>query len=435
VVSPPDGTNAAGGRITVAVELTERGGSVGRVEWRVNGLTVGLDSPAAPQAGQSLRFTRPLSLDAGNNTIEVVAYNGANLIASTSARINIAVPATAPRPVGAPTPRLFVLAAGVDNYTDLRFRLTYAVTDARAVAQAMQDTGHGMYRSVEVTLLSDAEVTRDRLDAAFADLSKKIEPSDVFVLYLAGHGKTVDGRYYFVPPTFKVDGQLDESTINAAVAAQGIAQEQWQRWFTQVPARRSLILFDTCESGTIAKDERETKGLERGAANDRLAQATGRSILTASSSSTVAFEGYRSHGLFTYNLLDAIDRGDGDASGTIEVSELAAYVYSQVTSISERVFGQRQEPQIKITLNYPLTRQANVLKDGATPVAQDIKPTYQLAQAAQLRIKPVNGTTVVRGLLPKTAVTVVKTEGGWTLVARGGRPLGYVATRDLVPIQ
>jgi hypothetical protein len=30
-------------------------------------------------------------------------------------------------------------------------------------------------------------------------------------------------------------------------------------------------------------------------------------------------EGYRGHGLLTYNVLDALDRGDGDNSGTIEV--------------------------------------------------------------------------------------------------------------------
>ncbi|MCX7309014.1 MAG: hypothetical protein NTZ72_14145 [Afipia sp.] len=87
-----------------------------------------------------------------------------------------------------------------------------------------------------------------------------------------------------------------------------------------------------------------TKSLEQGAANDRLAQATGCSIITASSGSTEAFEGFHRHGLFTYNLLDAIGRGDGGNNGTIEVSELAAFVFAQVSSTSERVFKQRQEP-------------------------------------------------------------------------------------------
>jgi uncharacterized caspase-like protein len=282
-------------------------------------------------------------------------------------------------------------------------------------------------------VLSNSEVTAAGLDAAFQDLSKNILPGDVFVLYLAGHGKTVDGRYYFVPQNFKLEGDFTDAAIDAAVRAQGIAQEQWQRWFASIPARKSVILFDTCESGTLTGDASETKSLEQGAANDRLAQATGRSIITASSGSTAALEGYHGHGLFTYNLLDALNRGDSDNNGTIEVSELAAFVYAQVTAISERVFKQRQEPQMKITLNYPLTKQTHFLQDEV-PVAM-AKPTYQLTQAASLQIKPGSDATVVRGLSSKTAVTVLESKNGWSLIASEGKPLGYVATRDLAPVQ
>jgi hypothetical protein len=41
---------------------------------------------------------------------------------------------------------------------------------------------------------------------------------------------------------------------------------------------------------------------------------------------------------------------------------------------------------------------------------------------------------VVRSLAPKTAVTVLRSEGGWSLIAAEGKPLGYVATRDLAPM-
>jgi len=47
-----------------------------------------------------------------------------------------------------------------------------------------------------------------------------------------------------------------------------------------------VLIFDTCES-TLAGEGRATE-LERGAANDRLVQATGRSILTASSGTSDA---------------------------------------------------------------------------------------------------------------------------------------------------
>src|SRR5262249_40401209 len=158
--------------------------------------------------------------------------------------------------------------------------LSFAVSDAKEVARGFGEASGDLYQSVEVKLMSDAEVTRDKLDAAFAEIAAKASASDVFVLYLAGHGKTVDGRYYFVPQDFAIQGELSDKIINAAVKEKAIAQEQWQKWFASVPARKSVILFDTCESGTLAGDE--TQQLEKGAANDRLAQATGRSILAAS---------------------------------------------------------------------------------------------------------------------------------------------------------
>ena len=436
LISPTVEAIATSQQVSAEVELTERGGGIGRVEWRVNGVTVGIETlPVLPAAGQTLKLTRSLTLAAGNNTIEVVAYNKANLIASVPAGVTVAAQGAAPTTGPDGAQRLFVLAAGSDDYADKRFQLQYSVPDAKAIAQAFVDSGKGLYESVEVKVMSNADATGDKLDAAFQELSKKIQPTDVFVLYLAGHGKTVDGRYYFVPQNFKIDGELTTAKINTAVIAQGISQEQWQRWFSLIPARKSMILFDTCESGTLTGDEGLTKALEQGAANDRLAQATGRSIMTASSGSTEAFEGFRGHGLFTYNLLDALERGDGDNNGTIEVSELATYVYSQVSSISERVFRQRQEPQIKINLNYPLAKQTRVLQDDVPAIALDTKPGFQLTQEAQLQIKPTNGGTIVRSLTPRTAVTVIRSENGWSLIASGGKPLGYVATKDLAPIQ
>lgn len=430
--------------ILVEAEIIDRGGGVGRVEWRANGVTAGIDTPAPASVGVPLSLTRSLALDPGDNTIEVVAYNRANLIASVPARVSVTsqagapaivpsqptAPAVAPEqaPVAVAKPRLFMVVAGVDDYADKRFKLSYAVSDAKDIARGFQDSAGNLYQSAEIKLMTDAEVTKEKLDAAFAEMAAKASASDVFVLYLAGHGKTVDGRYYFVPQDFAIDGELTEKVIDAAVKTKAIAQDQWQRWFASIPARKSVILFDTCDSGTLAGDE--TQQLEKGAANNRLSQATGRSILAASGGSQEALEGYHGHGLFTYEILDAINQADGDRNGTIELNELAAYVYSQVSELSQQVFKQRQVPEMKITANYPLTRQTRILQDEVTPVAE-AKPTYQVAQAAQLQVQPSSGATVVRSLLAKTPVTVLESRNGWSLIASGGTPIGYVATRDL----
>ena len=433
-------------QVTAAVEITNTGGGIGRVEWRLNGVTVGVETPQAPPAaGATVRLTRGLSLDAGDNAVEVVAYNGQNLVASQAARGTVAGPAQA-TPTAAS--RLFVLAVGLNDYADPNIKLNLAVPDAQALSEALVQAGKGLYASVEVTLLRDAEVKRERLDATFTALAAKVQPSDTFVFFLAGHGKTIDGRYYFMPQNATLAsvraitgaGGADarpraEAELRKVVLSQGIAQEQWQAWFASIPAKKSVLLFDTCESGSLTEEGRDTRALERDAANGRLAQATGRTILTAASDDQEASEGYRGHGLFTYNVLEALERGDSDRNGKIDVTELAAYVYAEVSALSEQVFRARQVPQVRIAGNYPLVNQFAALGGAAPGLTIAAKPTHVVSAASELLIQPAFGATSVRKLDANTPVTLVKSEAGWTLVASEGRPIGYVAAGGLTPMQ
>jgi WD40 repeat protein/uncharacterized caspase-like protein len=422
---------ATGDQIALVGEIVDRGGGIGRVEWRVNGVTVGIETPAAPPAGQPLRLTRNVALEEGENEIEVVAYNRANLIASAQARVQVVAQAPATRTAS----RMFVLAVGLNDYAAPSLQLTNAVADAKALAAAFSDAGKGMYQSVEVLLVQDADVRRGKLDAIFTELATKVRPTDVFVFFLGGHGKTVDGRYYFIPQDFAMDGVTTPAALETAVVKQGISQEQWQTWFARIAARKSLLLFDTCESGSLTGDGKETRALERGAANDRLVQATGRTILTASSDDTDAFEGFGGHGLFTYNVLEALERADSDGNGRIEVAELATYVYAQVTALSEKVFKQRQVPQVRITGNYSLAKPTQIFAGKEPGIVISAKATHQTAAAAELLVLPAVGARRVRKLDAKTPVTLVKSDAGWTLVAREGRPIGFVAAKDLSPVQ
>jgi len=85
-----------GTRVAAEAEITDRGGGIGRVEWRVNGITAGIDAAAPGSTGQPVRLTRSLVLDSGDNTIEVVAYNSANLISSAPARASVVAQVASP---------------------------------------------------------------------------------------------------------------------------------------------------------------------------------------------------------------------------------------------------------------------------------------------------------------------------------------------------
>src|SRR5262249_38313962 len=111
MASPGDGSTAPDNRITAEVEVTDRGSGTGRVAGRCSGLPGGGHNPAASGGGQPLRLTRSPALAAGSNAIEVVAYNGANLIAALRAGVTVTAPPAAPGAPTAGSARLFVLAA------------------------------------------------------------------------------------------------------------------------------------------------------------------------------------------------------------------------------------------------------------------------------------------------------------------------------------
>jgi hypothetical protein len=292
IVSPEDRSPADGDEVAVEAVLADQGGGVGKIEWRVNGTTLGVDerglsrvdaeaAPPAPAAnGPTTTITRTLSLEPGENRIELIAYNKTNLIASKPARITMNWDGD----TGATLPKLYVLAVGVNDHWDSRLKLTYAVPDADALAEAFRQSGAGtLYSSVEVRKIEDGDVTTANLDKVFGELAGEVHARDAFVFFLAGHGKTIDGRYYYVPQDFRYEGEQ-------SIVDKGIDQARLQAWFAQIPARRSVLLFDTCESGTLTGEKTAQRGLERVAALDRMTQAMGRTVLSASTDDAPALE-------------------------------------------------------------------------------------------------------------------------------------------------
>ena len=396
IISPVSGTSSQTDQVVVEATIADQGGGIGKVEWRVNGVTVGLeargfervDAPAG--SGWSRTVKRTLSLAPGDNKIEVLAYNTKGLIASEPAQVSI-------KWDGAKTatpPKLYVLAVGVNDYYDSRLRLAYAVPDATALAQGFRKAGEGLYTAVEVKTVLDRDVTLTNLDRVFADLSQKVQPHDVFVFFLAGHGKTRNGRYYFIPYDFRYQ---DDNSIEQA----GMGQDKFQAWFATIQARKSLLLYDTCESGSLTgASTRGSDVEERLGAINRMARATGRILLTATTDDAPALEGYRGHGVFTYAILDAFAHATAKHDGLIEVSGLADYLDEKVPDISYEAFKLRQIPQRSMVgSNFALVRKTNVLagtqisaQTGSAPIPA--KPTK--AVVTPVDVKPSASVTAIR---------------------------------------
>jgi uncharacterized caspase-like protein len=446
ITSPALGTASSLDEVEVQAMIADQGGGIGKVEWRVNGVTLGIETrgldripeTAAP-SGKTETVKRTLSLERGDNRIEVLAYNARGLIASEPAQVTIKWDG---EKTAAP-PKLYVLSVGVNDYYDSRLHLAYAVPDATAVADGFRKAGTGLYSSVEVTKVLDSDVTLSNLDKVFTDLGGKVQPRDVFVFFLAGHGKTKNGRYYFLPRDFRYE---DETSIEKA----GMDQDRFQAWFAKIQARKSILLYDTCESGSLTGNNARGSDIdERLGALNRMARATGRTFLTATTDDAPALEGYHGHGVFTYALLDALDHADVNRNGLIEVSELADYIDQKVPDFSFEAFKLRQIPQRSIVgNNFALTNKADVLASPAagtdtssavTPnndaATIPTKPTHVVVAPAAVKAAIGDSSATVTQLLPGTQVRLIETTNGWVLVAREGHKLGYVQSSVLAGLQ
>jgi len=357
IISPESETEFSDYNVAFEAQLTEQGGGIGRIEWRVNGVTRGVqDLDHAPtKIGDEIKVTRVFALGDGTSQIEMIAYNKANLAAS----LPIAVSATVKSSTPPPMPRLHVLAVGINKYRNSSLNLNYSIADAKSIAAAFQLASSSVgYESVEIYgPLIDDQVTAQNLQRELERIGKIVRPGDVFVLYLAGHGLTEDGRYYYEP--YNVEGNRVETVVPSS-----ISQDMLQEWLTQINALRSVLIYDTCEAGSNTEDRfRPTRQL---VAAEKLSRAMGRTVLSASSDVAAAEEGYppdarQKHGIFTYVLLDAFARANASLDGKITTAAIADYVQKQLPPLSEQVFKFRQEPEVKLSgAPFPLINRADI---------------------------------------------------------------------------
>ena len=421
---PREGSMATEPEIEIEIELQDEGGGIGRVEWRLNGLTVDVQArSAAPLVSDAATATTRVALEPGLNTIEVVAYNAAGLLASAPQTLTVEWDGVA----SSEPPALHVLAVGVNDYADGRLQLKYAAADAQAFGDAMKKAGSGLFSTVSVVTLLDAEVTAAKLDAAFAEMGKVVKSQDVFLFFLAGHGKTVEGKYYFIPQDFRFAG-------DDPIRAGGIDQDRWQEWAARVKAKKSVMIYDTCESGSLTETRSVDGAMAQSAAVERLTRAMGRTILSASTDDAPALEGYRGHGVMTWSLLDAMALGDTNGNATIEVTELASYLDVKVPEISASAFGFRQVPQMSIKgSDFALGASVTVLGDA--PERFPATLSHVVAGGTPVMDAPGGTQVMVIDASGFFGVFRIEEKDGFARIAKDGAALGWVPAAALVPLQ
>lgn len=330
--------------ITLKFKVEDQGGGIGKIEYRINGA---LFKMVEATRSADILTSRPsgviemdTTLDDGKNIVTATVYNERGDIASQPAEAVIEVDDPMKE-----APSVYVLAVGISNYRDVALKLSFAHSDADEMAKALKQRGKGLFKEIYVTSLLNHKATKNEIKKAFEDLSKA-KPSDVFVWYLGGHGKAINGDYHFVPWEALYE---NEEVLKAA----SLSSTEISSLLQKIQARKSLLILDTCYAGLAASGDSRlmfaslSRGIDEKSAISRLMKFTGHTILAASSEHQKALEGHEGHGVFTYVLLQGLkgkaDRS-GEGQGVITIDELADYAREKVPIITMKKWGFEQIP-------------------------------------------------------------------------------------------
>src|SRR6185503_15889413 len=104
------------------------------------------------------------------------------------------------------------LTVGVAKLVKPDWELANPANDATALADLLRQDKARLFAGITARTLIDADATKANIIDALKDFATKATPDDVVVIFLAGHGRTVDGHYYFAPSDM---GRVDPNLFGA----------------------------------------------------------------------------------------------------------------------------------------------------------------------------------------------------------------------------
>ena len=326
--------------IELLAELCDKGGGIGDVTLFLNDMPIAIENISRglkvqqKAAKNCYSFERTISLQNGRNEITLMATNKDNSIESERRKIELVLTSAAVE-----KPHLHIFTIAVNRYRDGDLQLKYAINDADVLARVSAEKANTLFAGVHVHKLHNEDVTKEKLEASFTAIGKQTKRDDVFILFVAGHGITGerDGAYYFLPVNFRYTGE-------ESIANQGVSMNDFKKYLTNIQATKSLLLIDTCNSGSFS-EAIASRGVTEKTAMTKLARAMGRATIAASSKSQVALEGYEGHGVFSFTVLEGLRGKASNKKGEITVNLLANFIEETLPEITYKKWGYEQVPQ------------------------------------------------------------------------------------------
>jgi WD40 repeat protein len=321
IVSPEDGSSISAATVTVRYIVRAPSGEA------VTGIRVMIDGrpvPSGPEPGSVKKGDEQsvtVAVPARDSEVSVVALN--RFSASVPATIHLMWIQTATPEQFDAKPKLYLLAVGESVYDKPEFRLNYAAKDARDFAAAMQAQKGGLYRDVEVKLLTDAP--KDDIEDGLEWLRRQVTSRDVGVIFLAGHGvDDSNGMYYFLPANADLDRLMRTGLVFSDL-----------KNTVQSIAGKAVMFVDTCHSGNVMGTRRGVTDINQ-VVNELASVENGAVVFTASTGRQFSLEDAQwQNGAFTKALVEGIGgKADYTGKGKVTINMLELYLSERVKELT-----------------------------------------------------------------------------------------------------
>jgi hypothetical protein len=241
---------------------------------------------------------------------------------------------------------LHVLAVGINTYKNPALSLNYAEPDARGIVDFFRRVGKGLFKDMDIREMYNDQATKQSIIAGLGRL-QNTNPQDAVLIYLAGHGESINDKWYFVPYELTFPEREED------VVAKALSSDELKDFITRIKAQKILILIDACKSGAVLVAFR---GFEDRKALSQLSRSTGVHVVAASAKDQFAAEVKElGHGVFTYTLLQGLNGkavGKGEA---VTVRKLMAYIEEQLPEITKKYKQEAQYPVVDSRgMDFPL---------------------------------------------------------------------------------
>ena len=195
------------------------------------------------------------------------------------------------------------LIIGISKYADPKHNLTYARTDAEAMAELLEKE----FGFDEIWTLYDADATRENIDSHFRDI-QQTDRNDGILIFFAGHGfthRTDHGKDigYLLP----YDGNPKQLDKNLSLEIIRIA------FLQHIRAKHVFMIVDACYSGLALRDVTTVKPLPPDGDRGIIALTKHKvvQVLAAGTKDQqVLDDGLFGHSVFTGRLIEALLEAD-----------------------------------------------------------------------------------------------------------------------------